>query len=159
MGESAQREGRLETSKLTKETSAMGHGQAGIEKVWAAKAQSQLARWMPLVSGPGATWDFAQASVVMSLNIQFQAHTPLSPGAPPPEPTFMKKLLLMAAGLLLLAGCGTDRENSGAAGMYEPGMSGGVTGTPSGTSEDPSGSGGGGLPPTHSLKNDSAPAH
>ena len=95
----------------------------------------------------------------MSLQHQFQAQTPLSQGEPQPNPRFMKKLLLMLAGLLLLVGCSTNRENSGAAGIYEPGMSGGVTGAPSGTSEDPSGSGGGGLPPAHSLKNDSAPAH
>jgi hypothetical protein len=63
----------------------------------------------------------------------------------------MKKLLMMAAGLLLLAGCSSNRENAGAAGMYEPGLSGGVTGAPSGTSEDPYGSGGGGLQPQRSV--------
>lgn len=76
------------------------------------------------------------------------------------ERSLMKRLLIIAAGLLLLAGCSSNRDNAGASGMYEPGMSGGATGTPSGTSEDPQGSGGGGLPPAHQVPNDnSAPPH
>jgi hypothetical protein len=57
----------------------------------------------------------------------------------------MKSLIVVAVGLLLLAGCSTNRNNSGGSADTAEGISGGVTGTPSGTSQDPLGSGGGGV--------------
>ena len=54
----------------------------------------------------------------------------------------MKKLviLIVAAQLMLIAGCSANRGNSD---VGDVGMSGGATGTPSGTSNNPMGSGGG----------------
>ena len=55
----------------------------------------------------------------------------------------MKRLLIVAAGLILLAGCSTNQNSGGTNGdSTTVGISGGATGTPSGTSQDPLGSGG-----------------
>ena len=56
----------------------------------------------------------------------------------------------MAAGLALIAGCRENPRYQGAPDVGNtPGIWGGATGYPSGTSEAPEGSGGGGLPPAH----------
>ncbi len=50
----------------------------------------------------------------------------------------MKRLLIVAAGLIPLAGCSTNQNSGGASGdSTTVGISGSATGTPSGTSEDP----------------------
>jgi hypothetical protein len=57
----------------------------------------------------------------------------------------MKRLLVVAASLALLAGCSTgNHQGSGGADVNATqGLSGGVTGTPSGTTQDLQGSDGG----------------
>ncbi|HLH54613.1 MAG TPA: hypothetical protein VKY92_13450 [Verrucomicrobiae bacterium] len=58
----------------------------------------------------------------------------------------MKKLMILAAGFMLIAGCSST--NSGSADITSPGISGGATGTPSGSSNDPLGPSSGPATPT-----------
>jgi len=62
--------------------------------------------------------------------------------------------MIVAAGLILLAGCSTDQNDRGGAASTTVGISGGATGVSSGTSQDPLGSGGGGAEATRKAPTD-----
>ena len=72
----------------------------------------------------------------------------------------MKKVMIVAAGLLLVAGCSTNERHTGSADVTSPGISGGATGTPSGTSNDPLGPASGPATPSGSSAiHETPPAH
>jgi hypothetical protein len=82
---------------------------------------------------------------VLPYPTEIEAQTPLCRLLASREVVYMKRLIIIAVGLLLLAGCTSNQNNSGGAGAGTTvGISGGATGTPSGTSLDPLGAGGGG---------------